>query len=368
LAIATLRTEKKIKPIEAHRPTLTKHELESVLDCLIQDRLGSGQTVERFEKSLSSTFGYKHVLALNSLASAYHLAFLTLDLGQNDTVLMSALAPIQACDAARYTGASVYLIDVDRNSFHASMDRVRDSIEKIEAEKGRAPAIFILDHTFGSPSPIDAAYLREKGIKIVEDFSGLVGTEIGGQFAGNTGAIAVCGLSEYDLITTGNGAFAVTSDPKLHAKMHASRYGSKRGELSLAYDYRLEDFQAAMGLDQLSRLGVNLGRRKKIGQKYLETLRGTKHETYFNDPGIDAYWKFPIVISRGMDEVMRYFRSVQIGVSRTIEYPLHHVLGHARMEFPNVERIYQKSISIPVYPALSANNVERIASSLRGLL
>jgi perosamine synthetase len=171
----------------------------------------------------------------------------------------------------------------------------------------------------------------------------------------------VCGLSEYDLLTTGNGAVIVTQDPKLYKTLHALRYGAKRPEGSIAYDYGLEDFQAAMGLDQLSRLGVTLARRKKIAQKYLETLRTTRHEAYFKHMGVDGYLRFPVIINKSHDEVLRYFASLQIGVGRAIESPLHHILGLARLEFPNAERIYQKSVSIPIYPGLTANNVERIA-------
>lgn len=369
MAIATLyRTEKKIKPIEAHRPTLTKHELVSVLDCLIHDQIGSGTTVERFEKSVASTFKYRHVLAVNSLASGYHLAFLALGIGKDDTVLMSAAGPVQACDGARYTGASVQLMDLDRNSFHVSMERTAETVEKFTAEHGKAPAAIVMDHSFGSPSPLNVDYFKEKDIKIVEDFTSMVGHESDGVYSGNAGSISVCGLSEYDLLTTGNGSLIVTADSKLFGKLASLRYGTKRSENLVAYDYRLEDFQAAMGLDQLSRLGVNLARRRRIAQKYLETLSSTKHETYFQSPGRDCYLKFPVLINRSHDEVFRYFRSLQIGVERAVEFPLHALMGLQRMEYPNTERLYQKAVAIPIYPALTANNVERVASSLRGLL
>ena len=81
MAVSLFRTENKVKPIEAHRPTLSKQELESVLDCLINEQLGPGRIVQRFEKTFAGTFQYKNVLAVNSLAAAYHLAFLALEIG-----------------------------------------------------------------------------------------------------------------------------------------------------------------------------------------------------------------------------------------------------------------------------------------------
>lgn len=388
--------EKKPKPIEAHRPTLSKQELESVLDCLIQDRLGQGDITRRFERGFAHAFGYKHVLAVNSLAAAYHLSYLTLGMQPGDVVVMSALSPVQAMDAVRYVGAEPVVIDVARGSFHPDPAALLEKIDElIAASPPVAPAtvavepvssgdpgaeevtaaveegrkiFYVYDHTFGSVSAIVPETLQERGVKIVEDFTGLVGSDREGEYFGKSGHVGVCGLSEYDLLTTGNGAVIVTQDPKLYKALHGYRYGGKRTAGSIAFDYGLEDFQAAMGLDQLSRLGVTLARRKKIAQKYLETLRTTKHETYFKNTGTDAYLRFPVLINKSNEEVLRYFASLQIGVGRAVEPPLHHVLGRARLEFPNAERIYQKAVAIPIYPALTANNVERIAMSLRGLI
>jgi len=360
LAVSHLRSQS-VKPIEAQRPTLSRQELESVLDCLIQDKLGSGQIASRLEKAFATAFGYKHVLAVHSLASAYHLSMLALQIKKDDNVLMSAIAPVQAADATRYVDASIEILDIERNSFHPSDESIQNTVNE------KNPSLYIMHHAFGSPDRVNINFLKEKNIKIIEDITGLVGSEKNGEFFGNAGNIAVCGMSEYDLITTGNGALIITSDSKLYQAMLSLRYGSKR-TTGPAYDYRLEDFQAAMGLDQLSRLEQTLSRRKKIGQKYLETLRLTKHETYFKEAGIDSYIRFPVIINKSHDEVEHYFRSLQIGIERAVDHPLHHLLGYPRLEFPNAERLYQKAVSIPVYPALTANNVERIASSLRGIL
>ncbi|MCB1321366.1 MAG: DegT/DnrJ/EryC1/StrS family aminotransferase [Leptospiraceae bacterium] len=415
------RNEKKSRPIEAHRPTLSKQELESVLNCLIEDRLGSGQITRRFEKTFVGTADYRHALAVNSLVSAYHLVFLGMGIRPGDHVIMSAAASIQACDAARYIGARIHLLDIARGSFHPDPEHIYRLVEDLRAASGEtdstdtigtpdpnaSPSVdvteqnevdpssatvnvtaqpdgqtveadsssdeqnqifYIMDHTFGSPATVDAAVLREKNVRIIEDFTGLVGSDRDGEFFGKSGHAAVCGFSEYDLITTGNGAMVVTPDSKLYKRMFQLRYGAKREKGSLAYDYRLEDFQAAIGLDQLSRLGITLSRRKKIGMKYLESLRTTAHETFFREPDVDAYLKFPVVFNRAFDEVQRYFTSLQIGITRAVETPLHHLLELPRMEFPNTERLYQRGVSIPLYPGLTANNVERIGSSLRGLI
>lgn len=365
MGLTLYRTEQKVRPIEAQRPALSREELEAVLECLIEDRIGSGATVQKFEKAFSNAFSVKHTVALQSLAASYHLALLALEAGAEDHIWMSALSPVAALDAARYTNLNVHLLDAGRNSFHPSAEAVTAAVEESKQFAGKK--FYIYDHTYGSPSVTDTALLKEAGFIIIEDITGLVGSESENRTREMTGEISVCGLSAYDLLTTGNGGVVVTENQTLARKLKSLRYGSDRDHNRIAFDYRLEDFQAAMGLHQLSRLGLTLSRRKKIGIKYLETLRQTKHETYFTEPLSDTYHFFPVVISKSQDEVKRYFASLQIGTTKIPE-PLHHFLDLPRLEFPNAERLFQKAVCIPVYPALTANNVERIASSLRGLL
>jgi perosamine synthetase len=368
VAVVSIQRDQKNKPIEVSRPTLTKQELESVLDCLIQDQLGSGEIAKKFEKTFASAFNFKHVAAVNSLTSAYHLSMLALGIGPGDRVLMSSIAPLAACDAVRYTGAEVLLVDIDRDSFHPAAAVIEQILENEKNTHGNYPAAFILDHSFGSVSPLNTELFREKNIKIIEDFTGLVGSFDDSFSPGLAGNFSVCGLSEQDLITTGNGAVIITHDAKLHAKVQSLRYGSKRTPGAVAYDYRLPDFHAAMGLDQLTHLSALLSRRKKIGIKYLETIRQTQHSTFFKRADLDAYLRFPVIIGKTKEETHRYFNSLHIGIRETMEIPLHHLLEYPRLEFPNAERLYQKSVCIPLFPNLTANNVERICSSLRGLI
>jgi len=362
------QTEKKTTPIEAARPTLSRQDLESVLDCLIHDNLNTGMVASRLEKQVAQAMTFKQVTALNSLGAAYHLALLGLGIGPGDSVLLSVIAPIQAADAIRYCGATPVLVDIEQNSFHPTSAGYLEKSAACEQETGKAPVACILDHTFGSPARATLEALRAENIPVLEDITGLIGTEMDDAYAGSRSLVAVCGMSEYDLITTGNGGLVITTDAGIHKKIQELRYGAARQPGSLAYDYRLEDFQAAIGLVQLSRLGVTLARRRKIGTRYLETIRQTDHETYFQNPGLDSFLRFPVLIHKNHEEIKRYFAALHIGIDRAISEPLHRLLDLPRMEYPNGERLFRKAIAIPVYPGLTATNVERIAASLRGLV
>ncbi|MBE7437668.1 MAG: DegT/DnrJ/EryC1/StrS aminotransferase family protein [Spirochaetales bacterium] len=362
------QTEKKNAPIEAARPTLSRQDLESVLDCLIHDNLNTGMVAGRLEKQVAQAMNFKQVTALNSLSAAYHMALLGLGIGPGDAVLLSVIAPVQAADAIRYCKATPVLVDIDQNSFHPAASAILEKSTAYERETGRPPAACIIDHTFGSPATAAVDALLARKIPVLEDITGLFGTELNDAYAGSRSLVAVCGMSEFDLITTGNGGLVITTDPAIHKKIQELRYGSARQPGSLAYDYRLEDFQAAIGLVQLSRLGITLARRRKIGLRYLETIRQTDHETYFQNPGIDSFLRFPVLIHKNYEEIKRYFASLHIGIDRAIAEPLHRLLDLPRMEYPNGERLFRKAIAIPLYPGLTAANVERIAASLRGLI
>ncbi len=420
----------KIRPIPAHRPAISKQELESVLNCLIEDQISQGQITRRFERSFANAINYTYALAVSSLAAAYHLAYLALGIDEKDTIIMSGLAPLQAYDGACYVAAKRRLIDVDKNCFHPSPQQIEAAVlgvlQEQEEEKSREEdrkgdrernreedrkgdgernreenrerdrerngeenrggseerskegserstesgnIFFLLDHTFGAPAADHCQWLRKHKVRIIEDFSGLIGCQQDDRYFGKQGDIALCGLGEQDLLTTGNGAIVFTHNANLYKKMHSLRYGGNRRERgSIAYDYRLEDFRAAMGLNQLSRLGPMLERRRLIGQRYMEVLSNTPHETYFHHPGIDTYLKFPLLINKDANEVQRYFRSLQISLIPIAEPPLHHLMGLPRLQYPGSERFYRRAVGIPIYPTLSAESVKRIVTALKGLI
>ena len=371
--------EYRSKTIPAHRPTLSKGELESVLDCLIAEQLGQGQITRRFERSFGNALSYPYVLALNSPMAAYHIAFLALDLQPDDHVILSALSSEAAYDAAMHVGAKVQLLDLGPNSFHPLEEAVIALVKELVSQskgkskdKGPAKILYLAEHSMGAPLPYSLAPIKAAGALIIEDFTALPILDQafpeGEPQEERQSDFGICGLSEYDMLTTGNGAMLFSINSQLHKRAHALRYGTKRHPKSIAYDYRFEDFQAAMGMVQLSQLGVNLARRKKIASHYLKSLARTKHESYFKNPALDCYLRFPVFFHKDPAEVKRYFRSLQIGISRITETPLHHLLALPPLQFPNTERLFRRSFCLPLYPSLNAGNVERISSALRGLI
>lgn len=356
------------KPIEYNRTFLAKEELEAVLDCLLEDRITSETITEKFEKLFCETLNFKKAIAVNSKTSAYHLAFKNLS-NENTKVWLINLSSVNALDAARYLGLPIQLIEIDKNSFFPSLEKLK----KIIIEEMKENDIFVADYIYGAYYPFPFELLKEKKIKIIEDITGILGYQINQEEENWNGGIGInsliqiCGLYEDDIITTGKGAILLTDSSKIYNEIEEICYGNHRDITKIAFDYKLEDFQSAMGIHQLNKIGSIVLRRKKIGQKYLESLKDTEHEIYFTTPQLDNYHRFPIVFHKNLEEVIRYFKSLKIEVKR-IPIPLHKYLQLMNLDFPNSERLYKKSLCIPIYPMLTSSNVERIISSVRNII
>ena len=132
-------------------------------------------------------------------------------------------------------------------------------------------------------------------------------------------------------------------------------------------DCNLIDYQAALGIEQIGKLGVLVERKRKIAHVYLQSVSQTLEiESYFANPEEDSFSRFPIIIPKlSYEEANRYFKSLQVGTHRIHEQPIHKILELEASEFPNAERMFQKGHCLPIYPNLTKDNIQRIATSLR---
>ncbi len=355
------RELKKKGAIEYLKPTLSREDLRGVLECLVDENLSTGQIVEKFEKLFASTFRFKYTLSVNSLTSAYHCALKALGVGENDAVLLSDIAPMAALDAIFLLRARPILVDIGKNSFHVDKEGFQRALESVR------PKVVILDHTFGCLW--DAKdYPIPEGCSLLEDFSEAIGVESEIHPVGKQGTIAICSLYVDSIITTGNGAMIVSSDKNCMDAVRAMIFGRSNTRLTdePKFDYNLIDYQAALGIEQLSKLGVLLERKRKIGLTYIQAVQGSQVETYFKNPAVDTFNRFPIIVpSKDYESVKRYFDSIHIETVHVVPEPLHSVLEENKSQFPNSERLFQRGHCIPLYPNLTKDNIHRISTAIR---
>ncbi|MCS6985671.1 MAG: DegT/DnrJ/EryC1/StrS aminotransferase family protein [Leptospiraceae bacterium] len=355
---------KKVAPIPFSKPTLTKNEIKSVLETLIQDGISSGATLQNYEREIARALEFERALALPSLFAAYHLAFLSLNLKEGDEVILPATAPVAALDALGQLGVRAVLCDVSRHSFHPS-------IKEIEPLLTPCTKAILFFYAFGSYFPYRelkeevASRLKAK-VYFLEDITYLAGSEADGQFVGADADIAIIGLHEDGLMTIGRGAVLLMDSTALYSVARDLRMHGGSKTYRVRYDYTITDYQAAMGLEQLSLLPQILERRRRIAEIFLENLASSVLTTHFHNLRCDGFGLFPVFFECAVDQAQRYFQSLAIETRRVFPLgPLHHLLGLPPSSFPNTERLYQRGLLLPLYPYLTKVQVEQIASAIR---
>lgn len=360
----------KHQTIQYLRPTLSRNELKSVLESLVQEEVSFGQGVLNFEKAFARTFDFNHAAAVDSYTSAFHLAFLAADLGKDDEIVMPVSAPLAVLDAAGYTGARPVLVDLAKDSFHPDVDVLLAAVTE------RTKAIFI-PYVFGSYKDfrslyekLEAAGLRknkDRYICVIEDISHMIGHEFNGRHAGADADIAIAGLNEDHLMTIGKGGVVLTDSHNLFAVIKDLRVQGGNRPYRMRFDYAITDYQAAMGLEQLGNLAAIIERRRRMGVLYNEAIGHSRLQSYFSIPDADVCGSFPVIGEANIEHMQRYFSSLQIETRRVFPNgPLHQVMGLNPLDFPNTERLYQRGVLLPLYPMLNKAAVEKITAAIRG--
>jgi perosamine synthetase len=342
--------------IVSNKATITRKELEAVLDCLINDELVAGESVKNFEGGISKMIGLKYALATNSLTAAYHLVFKALEIGPGDEVIMPSFFFQAPLSALSMTGATAVLVDNEKDSLFPSIENIKEKI----SEKTKA---IVAGHLFGFHFPVQG--LGEFNLTVIEDISHAIGTEIDEVPAGRFGTFAVCSFDPSCIITTGNGGLVLTNNSKHYSTMKEAR---GNGEKNLHYDYTMTDFQGAMGSSQLAKLPDLLSRRREIARIYHDSIRITPHKTPFQFNDRFAYQSFPVLFNLSNEKVESYWRKNRIEVVRPIECALHNLVGQNSGDYPNSERLSRKLFSLPLYPTLSRKDVEKISKNVGGFI
>ena len=349
------------------RPTLSKNEIKAVLDALVEENLDTEKITENFEAKLANFFSFKRAIALQTSFSSYHLAFLSLDLRKNDLVLLSPFSPRDAYYAASLLGIPVSLVDIAPNSWHPPFSKIL-SLAK-EHKGGRV--CYLLDHSFGSFHDFDFLEWEKDENIVIENIVGnlvsalsLKKIEEQEEARLERPNLSICSSNPKDFITTGTGGALFFQDKKLYNRALSLCGEGKTTKDTVVCEYRMRDFLSAMGLGQLKNLKYHFSRRREIAERYLNIVSKTDMESYFQSKLLDSYIEFPILVNSDRESVAKLFRSYKIEVKRITRYPLYYLTENAPSKYPCTERAYQKAFSIPLYPQLSQEEVERISSAL----
>ena len=342
--------------ILSNKPTITRKELEGVLDSLIHDELNNGGTVKAFEAALSEITGFKYPLAVNSLVSAYLLIFKALEIGSDDEVIIPSFFNNAAVSAIKLSGGIAKIVDSNDSSIFPSLEQIKEKIT------GKTKAIIAGD-TFGFH--FDGEELKEFNIPLIADISHSIGSEFNEKPAGSWGTFIVASFAPSMIITTGNGAMILTNNSRFFSAMRELR---GYNEESINFDFTLTDLQGAMGITQVMKLKDFLKRRREIAQKYYESIRITTHKPLFPYNDSFSYQCFPVIFDSQGEKVEKYWKKWGIEILKVMPYPLHFLMGLKGFDFPNADRLSKKLYSVPLYPTLTKKEIDKISKLLSAFI
>jgi UDP-4-amino-4,6-dideoxy-N-acetyl-beta-L-altrosamine transaminase len=380
------------------RQDISDADVAAVVDVLRSDWLTQGPIVPRFEQALADYCGIEHAVAVNSATSALHIACLALDVGPGDLVWTSPITFVASANCARYCGADVDFVDIDRRTYNLSVEKLAEKLV-LARRTGRLPQVVIPVHLCGQSCDMEAiqALAQEFGFRIIEDASHAIGAEYCGKpvGCGRYSDITVFSFHPVKIITSGEGGAAVTDDEELAQKMR--RYCSHGvttdlGQMAprpaeeiwnyqqvvLGYNYRLTDIHAALGLSQMARIGAFVSRRREIAKRYDDLLADLPVVRPWQHPKArSSYHLYPIRVRMedsgvAQREIYDALRAVGIGVNLhyipVYRQPYYESLGFQAGYCPEAEGYYRETLSIPIFPGLAAEDQDYIVSSIRNAL
>jgi UDP-4-amino-4,6-dideoxy-N-acetyl-beta-L-altrosamine transaminase len=369
------------------RQEIDEQDITAVAAALREPIITDGPGVKAFEDAVAEYLGARHVIAVATGTAALHTAAHAIGLGPGDECLVPPMTFAATANCALYLGASPRFVDIDPATWNLDCAAAVAAVSS--ATKALIPVSFA-----GLPAAIDA--LRPAGLPIIEDACHALGGVRDGRPVGAPGGadITCFSLHPVKAMTTGEGGLVVTEDDDLARRMRAFRtHGIVRDGLDpepwegswyyemqeLGFNYRITDFQCALGRSQLQKLDRWVARRGELAERYRAQLEGESRielPPRAGDRDRHGYHLFVIRVRSGREArklVFEGLRSAGIGVQVHYipVYRLPHyrdVLGYSQDGCPRTEELYAGSISLPLYPAMTESDVDRVVSELTTLL
>jgi dTDP-4-amino-4,6-dideoxygalactose transaminase len=360
--------------------SIGESEINEVVDTLKSGWLTAGPKTKAFEEAFAAFTGAPYAVAVNSCTAALHLCLMGFRIGVGDEVITTPLTFAATANTVMMTGAKPVFVDVDEATYNIDPTLVEKAITK------HTKAIIPV-HIGGLPANMaEILRLAERyGLHVIEDAAHAAGARYNGAPVGNLSDATCFSFYVTKTITTGEGGMITTASRELADRVRMlslhglsrdawNRYSSKGSWyyeiVDLGYKYNMNDIQAALGIQQLKRIEQFTRRRREIARRYDDALRGLPEIIL---PPRDTpqaehiYHLYTIrlrldLLSITRDRFIEALRAENIGSSvHFIPVHLHPYyrkqFGFARGAYPNAEGVFDRIVSLPIYPRMSDEDV-----------
>jgi len=362
--------------IEFFNTYISPDASKMVNDVLRSTFLSEGKITEQFENELRRTFGFKHVVALNSGTSALHLALDLLDVGEGDEVIIPPQTFIATGLAVLYCKAKPVFADINYEDGNLNVDSVSSKITP------NTKAIINVDWG-GYPSDLHALsdLVKNTGIKLIDDAAHALGAVYRNSNVGTLADITCFSFQAIKHLTTGDGGAITLHDDSLYEKARSKKWfgidrnnspvselGERAYDLKeIGFKYHLNNFASALGLANLTGYHDRLAKRRKIAAYYENELKDVENISLFNyEPDrTSAYWLFGFHC-KSREQLIRKLKDH--GVPSSVVHQRidkYSVFGGTDHSLKNMNRFNETQLHIPIHDAVSEEAAEYIVRAIK---
>ena len=344
-----------MRSIPHSRPTLGDEEARAVSRVILSSHPAQGPVVEAFERAMADYIGVRYGVAVSSGTAALHLALLALGIKEGDEVIIPDYTCTALLNAVLYTGATPVAVDVLPREYAMDPSEVKKALS-------RKTKAVILVHPFGLPAPVEE--ILSFGLPVIEDLAQAVGASFHGVMAGRSGHISVVSFYATKMLTTGEGGMVLTSSSEIVEKVRDLRDYDNREDHRVRFNYKMTDMGAAMGLVQLKRLPEFIEKRREIALYYNRAFSNLPLELpIFEAERGHVYYRYVVEVEGKAAPFLKALKDRGVEARRPVFKPIHAYIGGGDCRVS--EMAWERSISLPIYPSLSKEEMERVAGAVR---
>ncbi|KPJ69277.1 MAG: UDP-4-amino-4,6-dideoxy-N-acetyl-beta-L-altrosamine transaminase [Syntrophobacter sp. DG_60] len=376
--------------IPFHKPYITDEEINAVVDTLKGGWLTMGPKTVKFEEAFKKYVGCGHAVAFNSCTAALHLALDAIGLKERDEVIIPAITFAATAEVVCYFKARPIFADVERDTHNMDVSRIEQKI----TSKTKA---IIPVHYGGQPCDMDEIMqiAKKHNLYVIEDAAHALPSFYKDKKIGTISNITCFSFYTTKPLTTGEGGMATTENEDWAEKMRVMRLHGISSDtwkrhsqegfwyyevIMQGYKYNMTDIQAALGMEQLKKLEFMSEKRKKIAQRYNKAFAGIEEIIipFVKEDRVTSWHLYPIKLRVGglrvdrnkfIEELRK--RGVFTGVHfiPLYRFPFYkNNFDYKLSDFPNCEWIYERVISLPIYPGMRDEEIDYVIENMVTLI
>jgi len=359
---------------------IAKENFRDISDILTQER----SSVELLEDNFRDYLGVEYAMGVVNASSAIHLAMCALDLKRGDKIICSVNSFVSIPEAVRHFDSEPIFVDCVGSNYSIDLDKLEVAISLNKSKKLKA---IVVNHLSGDTTDLEKLYeiAKANDLKVIEDATDAMGATYNGQLIGNSGAdMTIFSFAPYLTNPIVKGAMLVTNDETLFQRAKLiSRHGILSDEwdsygnvdylydiIDIGWDYTLGEVDAFMALSIFKELQKQIDRRREIASIYNKHLSNVKHLRIPTFDEEKIFSQYIIEINKNRDHFAKELKAK--GVNVGLHYIPLHLLDYYKkkyalkvFDFPTALSVYQKVMSLPIYPSMSNSEVEGVCEAIK---